>query len=58
MRDLTHGAIGALLAYAAYRWFGHAVWSLVAVALYFPFYLKFRDRFPPPKKRESEAAPD
>lgn len=46
MRDLVHGAIGALVAYAAYQLAGHAVWSLVALALYVPIYLALRDRVP------------
>ena len=46
MRDLAHGAIGALIAYAVYKLAGHAVWSMVALALYVPLYLVLRDRFP------------
>lgn len=46
MRDLAHGAIGALVAYAAYQLAGHAVWSLVALAVYVPIYIVLRDRVP------------
>lgn len=46
MRDLVHGAIGALIAYAVYKLAGHAGWSLASVALYVPVYLVLRDRFP------------
>ena len=46
MRDLAHGVIGALVAYAVYRLAGHAGWSLAALALYVPIYLALRDRFP------------
>ena len=46
MRDLAHGAVGALAAYAVYQLAGHAVWSLAALALYVPIYLVLRDRFP------------
>ena len=46
MRDLVHGAVGALVAYAVYQLAGHAVWSLAALALYVPIYLVLRDRFP------------
>ena len=46
MRDLAHGAIGALIAYAVYKLSGHAIWSLVAVVLYVPIYIKLRDRIP------------
>ena len=46
MREIAHGAIGALIAYAVYKLAGHAVWSLVALALYVPIYLVLRDRFP------------
>ena len=44
MRDLAHGVIGALIAYAVYKLAGHAGWSLAALALYVPFYLLVRDR--------------
>ena len=46
MRDLAHGVIGALIAYAVYKLAGHAVWSLAALVLYVPVYLLLRDRFP------------
>ena len=46
MRDLAHGVIGALIAYAVYKLAGHAIWSLAALVLYVPVYLKARDRFP------------
>ena len=46
MRDVVHGAIGALIAYAVYQLTGHAVWSLAALALYVPIHLALRDRFP------------
>ena len=46
MRDLVHGAIGALVAYAVYQLAGHAVWSLVALAVYVPIYIVLRDRVP------------
>ena len=46
MRDIAHGAIGALIAYAVYQLAGHAVWSLAALALYVPIYIVLRDRFP------------
>ena len=46
MRDVAHGAVGALIAYAVYKFSGHAVWSLAALALYVPIYLVLRDRFP------------
>ena len=46
MRDIAHGALGALIAYAVYKLAGHAVWSLAALALYVPVYLVLRDRFP------------
>ena len=46
MRDVAHGAIGALIAYAVYKLAGHAVWSLVALVLYVPIYLALRDRIP------------
>ena len=46
MRDLVHGVIGALIAYAVYKLAGHAIWSLAALALYVPVYLKARDRIP------------
>ena len=46
MRDIVHGAIGALIAYAAYQLAGHAIWSLVALVVYVPIYLKLRDRLP------------
>ena len=44
MRDLAHGVIGALIAYAVYKLAGHAGWSLAALVLYVPFYLMVRDR--------------
>ena len=50
MREIAHGAIGALIAYAVYKLAGHAVWSLAAVALYVPIYLVLRDRFPAGKR--------
>ena len=46
MRDLAHGVIGALIAYAVYKFAGHAVWSLAALAVYLPIYLMVRDRLP------------
>ena len=46
MRDLAHGVIGALIAYAVYKLAGHAVWSLAALAVYLPIYLMVRDRLP------------
>ena len=46
MRDLVHGAIGALIAYAVYKLSGHALWSLAALLLYVPIYLALRDRIP------------
>lgn len=46
MRDLAHGVIGALIAYAVYKLAGHAGWSLVALALYVPIYFKLRDWMP------------
>ena len=46
MRDVAHGAIGALIAYAVYKLAGHAIWSLVALAIYVPIYLVVRDRVP------------
>ena len=51
MRDIAHGAIGALIAYAVYKLAGHAGWSLAALALYVPIYLVVRDRFPVPRSR-------
>ncbi len=54
MRDLVHGAIGALVAYAAYQLAGHAVWSLVALALYVPIYIALRDRFPSRDRRRAD----
>ena len=53
MRDVAHGAIGALIAYAVYRLAGHAGWALAALVLYVPIYLALRDRFP----RGAGAAP-
>ena len=46
MRDIAHGAIGALIAYAVYKLAGHAIWSLVALAIYVPIYFVVRDRVP------------
>ena len=46
MRDLVHGAIGALIGYGVYKLSGHAFWSLAALLLYVPIYLVLRDRFP------------
>ena len=46
MRDLAHGVIGALIAYAVYKLAGHAIWSLAALAAYLPIYLMVRDRLP------------
>ncbi len=46
MRDIAHGVIGALIAYAVYKLAGHAVWSLAALAIYVPVYFALRDRFP------------
>jgi len=46
MRDVAHGAISALIAYAVYKLAGHAGWSLAALVLYVPVYLALRDRFP------------
>ena len=46
MRDVAHGAIGALIAYATYILAGHAVWSLAALAIYVPIYIVLRDRIP------------
>ena len=54
MRDVVHGAIGALIAYAVYKLAGHAVWSLVALALYVPLYLVLRDRFPIRSRRRAD----
>ena len=54
MRDVAHGAIGALIAYAVYKLAGHAVWSLAALALYVPIYLALRDRFPSGKRHRAE----
>ena len=54
MRDVAHGAIGALIAYAVYKLAGHAVWSLVALVLYVPIYLVLRDRFPPGKRGRAD----
>ena len=55
MRDVAHGAIGALIAYAAYKLAGHAVWSLAALVLYVPIYLKLRDRLPPRSRGRGDA---
>ena len=46
MRDIAHGAIAALIAYAAWKLAGHALWSVVALAAYYPIYFKLRDRLP------------
>jgi len=46
MRDLVHGVIGAVIAYAAFKLAGHAIWALVGLGLYFPIYLKLRDHIP------------
>ena len=54
MRDVAHGAIGALIAYAVYRLAGHAGWSLAALVLYVPIYLTLRDRFPPGRRSRAE----
>ena len=54
MRDIAHGAIGALIAYAVYKLAGHAGWSLVALAIYVPIYLALRDRFPLAKRSRAE----
>ena len=54
MRDIAHGAIGALIAYAVYKLAGHAVWSLVALVLYVPIYLAVRDRFPTRSGRRAD----
>ena len=54
MREIAHGAIGALIAYAVYKLAGHAVWSLAALALYVPIYLALRDRFPSGKRHRAE----
>ena len=54
MRDIAHGAIGALIAYAVYRLAGHAGWSLAALVLYVPIYLALRDRFPPGRRSRAE----
>ena len=54
MRDVAHGAIGALIAYAVYKLAGHAAWSLAALALYVPIYLVLRDRFPTAKGPRAE----
>ena len=54
MRDVAHGAIGALIAYAVYRLAGHAGWSLAALVLYVPIYLALRDRFPPGRRSRAE----
>ena len=51
MRDLAHGVIGALIAYAVYKLAGHAIWSLAALAAYLPIYLMVRDRLPLRKGR-------
>ena len=51
MRDVAHGAIGALIAYAVYK---HAGWSLAALVLYVPIYLALRDRFPPGRRSRAE----
>ena len=54
MRDVAHGAIGALIAYAVYKLAGHAGWSLAALVLYVPIYLALRDRFPPGRRSRAE----
>lgn len=54
MRDVAHGAIGALIAYAVYKLAGHAGWSLAALVLYVPLYLVLRDRFPPGRRSRAE----
>ena len=55
MRDVAHGAIGALIAYAVYKLAGHAGWALAALVLYVPIYLALRDRLPPARRSR---APD
>lgn len=50
MRDVFYGAVGALVAYGAYKLGGHPVWALVAMAAYTPLYLKLRDRLPAPRQ--------
>ena len=54
MRDVAHGVIGALIAYAVYKLAGHAVWSLAALALYVPIYIVLRDRFPIRSRRRAD----
>ena len=46
MRDVAHGAVGALIAYAVYKLSGHAAWSLAALVVYIPIYITLRDRLP------------
>lgn len=54
MRDLAHGVIGAVIAYAVYKLAGHAGWSLAALVLYVPIYLALRDRFPPGRRSRAD----